>query len=336
MERCPTHAARPDRGKDRPGRQAGLALGLTVLVLAAPTTNAQVYHWVDEDGLKHYSDRRPDLRPGSELVVETLGVPNEPRNMVSARRGGEQHQPQHFFRNHYHGPAQIELTLAEANNVFAHPELPARFVLPGNAEEGLVMFGAVDPTESFSYRLAYTLVPGAPFDTLPQDLDYYPPFARGKTYPISQGIDDDLTHSDAANRYAVDIVMPLGTPVLAARSGIVMESEDAFPDNGRKDEAYLDRANYLRLLHDDGTMAIYAHLQQHSVRVRPGTKVPAGHWIANSGNSGYSSGPHLHFVVQMNIGMALEALPLRFRQPDGKPLDPDRPQPLEGVLAFRR
>jgi murein DD-endopeptidase MepM/ murein hydrolase activator NlpD len=305
---------------------------LTGLLLAASPTGAQVYHWVDDEGLRHYSDRRPD----SDEDVETLGMPHEPRNMVSARRGGERHQPRHFFRNHYHGPAQIELSLAEADNVFAQPELPARFVLPGNAERGLVTFGALNPTESFSYRLAYTLVPGAPLDTLPEDLDFYPPFARGKTWPISQGIDDDQTHGDPANRYAVDIVMPLGTPVLAARGGIVMESEGSYADNGRKDERYLDRANFIRLLHDDGTMAIYAHLQQHSLRVQPGMRVPAGHWIANSGNSGYSSGPHLHFVVQMNIGMALEALPLRFRQPDGSRLDPDRPQPLSGVLAFRQ
>ncbi len=180
------------------------------------------------------------------------------------------------------------------------------------------------------------LVPGAPFDTVPEDLDYYPPFARGETFPISQGIDDDQTHADPANRYAVDIVMPLDTPVLAARGGIVMETEARHSDNGRKDLRLLDEANFVRVLHEDGTMAIYAHLQQYSVRVEPGMKIPAGHWIGNSGNSGYSSGPHLHFVVQMNIGMALESLPLRFRRPEGGVMDPDRPQPLSGVLAFRR
>lgn len=115
-----------------------------------------------------------------------------------------------------------------------------------------------------------------------------------------------------------------------------MEIEDAHADNGRKDERYMDRANFVRIHHDDGTMAVYAHLQQHSVRVRPGMRVPAGHWIGNSGNSGFSSGPHLHFVIQANIGMALESLPLRFRQPDDEPMDPDRPQPLRGVLAYRR
>jgi murein DD-endopeptidase MepM/ murein hydrolase activator NlpD len=323
----------------RPARYRRIALpglvlaALPILIaLSAPMAGAQIYSWVDENGLRHYSDRRPE----SNQPVETLGIPHEPRSMVSSRRGGERHEPEHFFRNHYHGPAQIELTLAEADNVLSMPKLPARFVIPGNVEQGLVRFGAVDPTAAFSYRLAYTLVPGAPFETLPEDLDFFPPFARGKTFSISQGIDDDQTHSDAANRYAVDIVMPMGTPVLAARGGVVMESESSFADDGRKDERLLDRANFIRLLHDDGTMGIYAHLQQHSLRVQPGMRVPAGHWIANSGNSGYSSGPHLHFVVQMNIGMALEALPLRFRQPDGSLLDPDRAKPLEGVLAFRR
>lgn len=303
-----------------------------LLLLTALAGHAQVYTWEDERGLRHYSDRRPEGRSD----VKTVGMPREARKMVTVRRGGERHFPEHFFFNRYHGPAEIELSLAEADNVDAQPALPARFVLPGNSEMGLVRFGAVDPTAAFSYRLAYSLVPGAPLANLPDDLDFYPPFARGDSYPISQGLDDDQTHQDAANRYAVDIVMPLGTPVLAARGGTVMDSEDGFPDRGRKDERLLEKANFVRILHEDGTMAVYAHLRQHSVRVRPGMRIPAGHRIAASGNSGFSSGPHLHFVVQMNIGMALESLPLRFRRPDGPPMDPDRPQMLRGVLAAGR
>lgn len=309
---------------------SSLAFLLSLLLCGAAV--ADVYKWTDENGLTHYSDRKPE----GETSFETLGMPREPRAMVSARRGGERHRPEHFFFNRYHGPAEIELTLSQADNVESRPALPARFVLPGNRELGLVKFGPVDPTEAFSYRLAYTLVPGAPIDDLPADLDFYPPFARGETFMISQGLDDTHTHNDAANRYAVDIAMPLGTSLLAARGGVVMEIEDAHADNGRKDERYMDRANFVRIHHDDGTMAVYAHLQQHSVRVRPGMRVPAGHWIGNSGNSGFSSGPHLHFVIQANIGMALESLPLRFRQPDDEPMDPDRPQPLRGVLAYRR
>ena len=56
------------------------------------------------------------------------------------------------------------------------------------------------------------------------------------------------------------------------------------------------------MLHDDGTTAIYAHLQMDTIRVRPGQRVERGEYIANSGNTGFSSGPHLHFVVVRNAG----------------------------------
>ena len=126
--------------------------------------------------------------------------------------------------------------------------------------------------------------------------------------------------------------MPVGTPVLAARSGVVMEMEDDFHGGGRQEERYLRRANHVRILHDDGTMAVYAHLQPNSARVYPGARVPAGTWIANSGNTGYSSGPHLHFVIQLNVGMAIESLPFRFRKKNGRPVVPDRRMMLGGVL----
>jgi len=301
---------------------------LLLIVTCAIAAYAEHYKWQDAGGQWHFSDRPPE--DGSSF--EVLDVPQTPRSMVSARRGGEQHRPRHYFFNHYYGPAQVELRLAEASNVAPEPRLPARFVIPGNSELGLVEFGPEDPTQPFSYRLAYSLVPGAPSTELPENLAFYPPFARNLIFPISQGLDDAQTHQDAANRYAVDIVMPMGTAVLAARGGVVMDSEYKHPDTGKEDERYLSQANYVRIAHDDGTMAVYAHLQRDSLRVVPGMRIPAGHWIANSGNSGYSSGPHLHFVVQMNIDMALESLPISFLRPEGGIMDPDRPKMLFGVL----
>lgn len=306
-----------------------LSLLITLFAVAA---HAQHYKWQDDKGQWHFSDRPPE----DDSEFETLGVPTAPRSMVSARRGGERHRPQHFFLNRYHGPAQVELRINEASNVVSDPPLPARFVIPGDTEIALVQFGPRDPTEPFSYRLSYTLVPGEPLEEIPANLAFYPPFSRDLMFPISQGLDDAQTHQDAANRYAVDIVMPLGTPVLAARGGVVMDSEQKYPDSGKDDERFLAQANYVRIAHDDGTMAVYAHLQRDSLRVVPGMRVPAGHWIGNSGNSGYSSGPHLHFVVQMNVDMALESLPISFRKPDGGIMDPDRPKMLPGVLPGAR
>ena len=126
--------------------------------------------------------------------------------------------------------------------------------------------------------------------------------------------------------------MPIGTPVLAARTGIIMDLEDDF-HGGEQKQRYMDRANRIRILHDDGSMALYAHLQPNSVRVYRGAKVPAGAWIANSGNTGFSSGPHLHFVIQINAGMALESLPFRFRQPGSESMTPEGVGVLSGVLS---
>jgi len=77
----------------------------------------------------------------------------------------------------------------------------------------------------------------------------------------------------------------------------------------RPDPAARARTNYLRLLHADGTMTIYVHLRTGSARVQIGQSVAAGELIAESGNTGYSTGPHLHFAVQRNDGKRLISIP---------------------------
>jgi murein DD-endopeptidase MepM/ murein hydrolase activator NlpD len=56
---------------------------------------------------------------------------------------------------------------------------------------------------------------------------------------------------------------------------------------------------------------VYAHLQEGGVLVRIGQRVRAGQQIGLSGNTGFTTGPHLHFVVQVNRGMRLESIPVR-------------------------
>jgi len=104
--------------------------------------------------------------------------------------------------------------------------------------------------------------------------------------------------------------------VLAARSGVVMQVASDF-DKAGLNEKYGGRANFVRILHDDGTMALYAHLQESGVHVRLGQRVQQGQRIGLSGNTGFTSGPHLHFVVQVNRGMRLESIPIRMRGPMG-------------------
>ena len=301
------------------------AVAISYAVLASA---GDLYKWQDKDGFWHFSDRPPE----SGQAFEFVALPTEPRPMVSMRKSGTKHEPSFWFFNGYEGPAELEIRLKLAENVRAEPALPTRIVMPANAERRLLTLKADNPRESFMYQLAYTLIPGPPLQRLPEDQDFFPPFPAGRDFPISQGFDGDSTHTDAANRYAVDIVMPIGTPVLAARSGIVMELEDDF-HGGKQKQRYLVRVNQIRILHEDGSMAVYAHLQPNSGKVYPGAKVTAGTWLANSGNTGFSSGPHLHFVVQLNVGMALESLPFRFRLPHGGTMIPGGVGMISGVLS---
>src|SRR5690606_25105510 len=111
-------------------------------------------------------------------------------------------------------------------------------------------------------------------------------------------------------RYAIDIAMPEGTPIVAARAGVVVKIENSQSGRGNN-----PAGNFVRIIHDDGTMGVYLHLMRGSVDVREGTRVEVGQQIARSGNTGNSTGPHLHFVVQRNVGLALESIPFDFDRP---------------------
>jgi murein DD-endopeptidase MepM/ murein hydrolase activator NlpD len=130
-------------------------------------------------------------------------------------------------------------------------------------------------------------------------------------------------------------VTPIGTPLLAARAGTVMDVEEDFNIGGTDKDRFAERANRVLILHDDGTMAVYAHIDLASVTVRPGLHVRAGRQIARSGNTGFSSGPHLHFAVQQNIGMEVVSLPFKFARKESEPLVPATRELLKGTLPLR-
>lgn len=140
----------------------------------------------------------------------------------------------------------------------------------------------------------------------------YPLPWRGGPFRLSQGPNGSFSHTDAKSRYAMDIAMPEGTPIIAARSGVVVKTENE--QVGRGNDA---SGNFVRVRHDDGTEGVYLHLKQGSVSVRVGQRVTVGSSLALSGNTGNSSGPHLHFVVQRATEAGLVSIPYEFNQPVG-------------------
>ncbi|PSB04472.1 hypothetical protein C7B64_03800 [Merismopedia glauca CCAP 1448/3] len=99
--------------------------------------------------------------------------------------------------------------------------------------------------------------------------------------------------------YARDIAAAIGTPVFAMRSGTVVGIEDRFPDTGGGREN-MTKFNYVWIEHDGGYRSAYLHLKQgftSSINIKVGDRIRGGQLIGFSGNSGWSSGPHLHVEV---------------------------------------
>lgn len=143
----------------------------------------------------------------------------------------------------------------------------------------------------------YSYYPGR-IDAHPDSrMCYRAPYADGLAFAITQAYGGPLTsHDNAQNRHAVDFAMPEGTPVVAARAGIVADVTLDYRAHGL-DRKYFYRANKVTIVHDDGTVAEYAHLAPGVPLVQRGERVAAGARIGTSGNTGYSTAPHLHFVV---------------------------------------
>lgn len=304
-----------------------IALIFCVLVCGAGEAK-NIYKFQDENGIWHFTDRPPDESQDFDSVY----MEREPEPRVHMRMVGADSSPVYILFNDFWGPVEVELSLVDQVNVLAEPALPARFVVPGQTERTLVGIGALDPGKGFQYRLQLSSVPGKPMPDLVQGLVVEPPFPTGASFYVSQGFNGTETHNTPDSTYAIDIAMPIGTTIVAARAGVIMDVEEDFNRSGSDLKEFADKANHVRILHDDGTMALYAHLDLASVQVRAGARVHAGQPIARSGNTGFSTGPHLHFVIQQNVGLRMESVPFRLNQPEGRIAIPDSPQVISGTL----
>ncbi|MET9819299.1 MULTISPECIES: M23 family metallopeptidase [unclassified Streptomyces] len=106
-----------------------------------------------------------------------------------------------------------------------------------------------------------------------------------------------------------DFAVPLGTPVGAVRGGTVVK---AGPNGGGDGPAY---GNAVVIKHGNGTYSQYAHLSRIDVKV--GQTVKTGQTIARSGNTGNSSGPHLHLEIRTSPNFGSSINPMAFLRSQG-------------------
>jgi murein DD-endopeptidase MepM/ murein hydrolase activator NlpD len=170
-----------------------------------------------------------------------------------------------------------------------------------------------DAPWNYSYTTHYTM--GSCVAVHDKTHVYLLPFESGAAYRVTQGYNGSYSHT-GPDQYAIDFRMPVGTPVHAARSGTVVKVKTDSSVGGG-DRKYQNQANYILIRHSDGTLANYAHLKKDGAVVNVGQIVEAGDHIGYSGNTGFSSGPHLHFsVFKTRNGTRRQTLPVKFRTSD--------------------
>lgn len=212
-------------------------------------------------------------------------------------------------------PVTIELS-ASLTNLNSDKPLPHVEVLKYDREEKLFTLIPVDPASPWNFETNYITYKGDVHARHDNTFEYRFPFRNGSTYGVSQGFEGEFSHQGSI-KYSIDFSMPDGTPIYAAREGMVIEvKEDS--DIGGNEKKYVDDANTITILHDDGTMADYSHLQLNGAHVRVGQSVRLGQFIGYSGATGFVTGPHLHFGVKKVVkGGRYETIPIKFATPNG-------------------
>lgn len=122
---------------------------------------------------------------------------------------------------------------------------------------------------------------------------YTLPYKEGKRILLIQAANSEMSHKE---ELSLDFKMNKGTPICAARDGVVIETKEDSDEGGVKEE-YLAKGNHIIILHSDGSKAKYWHLKKEGVVVNVGDTVTKGQVIGYSGNTGYTAFPHLHFQV---------------------------------------
>ncbi|HSM83183.1 MAG TPA: peptidoglycan DD-metalloendopeptidase family protein [Nodosilinea sp.] len=185
-------------------------------------------------------------------------------------------------------PQQVAVLTPEVDDSLA--EEPVQ--LNENAAQSTLLAAA--PLGAGAYRatpslpVGQTVSPSMPM--LPAASEFLPEapaLSNGYVWPTRGTLTSGYGWRWGRMHRGVDIAGPVGTPIVAAASGVVVRS-------GWNSGGY---GNLVDVRHPDGSMTRYAHNSR--LLVRQGEQVRQGQQIAEMGSTGYSTGPHLHFEVHL-------------------------------------
>ncbi len=286
-----------------------LLIALAVSLCSAASAQ-ELYKYQDENGDWIFSDRPPE----DGQVVESRELEKSPTDaIVDVTHSFEGTTVELTARNDFYAPVELRLEIVTLSGLtFPSAEQPMTWVLPARSNTRLFQLETQENGSERFLEYGFRFMPGDPGATHNSVEPYRAPFAMSSDHPITQAYPEALTHTAPDSYFAVDVAMPIGTDIVAARAGVVFDVASKNFRGGLDPKIDGPSANVVRILHDDGTYAIYAHLNTNTIRVQPGDRVERGQYIADSGNTGYSSGPHLHFAVLRNVGLRVESVPVTF------------------------
>jgi murein DD-endopeptidase MepM/ murein hydrolase activator NlpD len=297
------------------------ALGLTLP--SAQLMAQSAYRYRDANGQWVFTDQAP----ASEAPADSFSLGHENSTLrLSVDRKDDAESTQLIAINDCLCVATFQVSIVHSDFTAIPDAAGYRATLEPGTRQILVRAASTGNAKA-DLRYTWKAALGSPQAVHNPPRPYRVPFDVGSTYLISQAYPSRISHTTVDTEYAVDIALPDGTPIYAAREGTVINARhDSF--RGAAAPVMLDAANVIEILHDDGTIALYGHLHWDSIRVRIGAHVVRGQYIADSGNTGFTSGPHLHFAVVRNAGGVNVSVPIQFAGIAGVAVTPTTQMPL--------
>lgn len=178
------------------------------------------------------------------------------------------------------------------SNLISSQLFPSIKVVKANSKKKILSF--YKSSNKYSLKSSIKYVIGDKNSIHNDEYIYALPYKVGTKQQVTQGFNGYFTHK-GNSLYAIDFALKVGTRIYASRGGIVVDIKNGGYKNGGKE--YMGDANYIIIKHNDNTYSKYVHLQKGGAKVKIGQKIKRSQFIGFSGNTGYTNGPHLHFVV---------------------------------------
>ena len=210
---------------------------------------------------------------------------------------------------------------AQYDNLYPLTEVPHVGVLKSKSSNVVAKFMKVGG--KYSFQNSYEWVIGNKNVYHNNKYLYALPYKKGTQKTVTQGFNGVFSHK-GESQYAVDFNLNVGEEVYASREGIVVMVKDDGKKGGVQ-KKYYDEANFITIEHSDGTLGTYNHLVYQGVKVKVGQKIKRGQFIGLSGNTGYTNGAHLHFIVyKPKDYKSRVSFPIKFISKEGIVIYPKR------------